>query len=296
MQKEKTVFYKSALAASSLFVVGNAIIVLPAKTADKYTLLGLGIAAITGILLNIILLPLAYSLYDKRKMGGCIQKLCKTVIFLIIAVAALFFAADTFEDFLYFVNSLILPEIPLTAITLTFAFIIAFFFYKRQEDVLKFSFLCFVFMLLAVLFFFLCMSGNFDVQNIIIRSLPDLKELKNSILPYLLKATLPGVLLPFYHTAVIGKRAGSACVIGTAAGYMVLCLCVIPCVLLFSPALAGNLSYPYASAVSTVTVGKIFTRLDGFSYFLYFSAALSKINICLFTVKFTLKKLSQLYR
>lgn len=294
MQKEKTVFYKSALAASALFVVGNAIIVLPAKTADHYTFLGLIIAAVAGVFLNFLLLPLAFSLEGRENRCGRVLNIIKPLVFITVAVGAIFVAADTFKDFLHFVKSLILPEIPLFVIAVTFGSLIAFFFFKRQEDVLKFSFLCFVFTLLAVLFFFFCMSGNFDFQNIIIRSIPDLNKLKNSVMPYLLKATLPAILLPFYHAAVFGKRAGSACVIGTAAGYIILGLCVAPAVLLFSAPLAGRLSYPYASAVSTVTVGKIFTRLDGFSYFLYFSGALCKINICLFTVKFAVKKLSQL--
>ena len=294
MQKEKTVFYKSSLAASALFVVGNAIIVLPVNSGEKYTVAGLGLAAVSGVLLNLILLPLSVLILKSESKDSTILKVLKGVISPILAVSALFFAADTFKDFIFFVHDLILPEVSLFVISLSFGLILAFFFFKRQEDTLKFSFLCFVFTALSVLFFFFAMSDNFDIQNIKVDSMPDFKELKDSFSPYFFKAVLPSVLLPFYHTSVFGKRAGSAVITGTAAGYIILCLCILPAVLLFSAPLAGKLSYPYASAVSTVTVGKIFTRLDGFSYFLYFSAALSKINVCLFIAKFTLKKLSEL--
>ena len=292
MQKEKTVFYKSALAASALFVTGNAIIILP--TNENYPILGFLLTAVIGVILNLLLMPLSRFVWDENNNSNTFLKILKELFFLSLAIAALFAAADTLKDFVHFVKGFILPEIPIFVISVTFSVIIAYFYSKRQEDTLKFSLLCFFFTLLAVLFFFFSMSGNFDVQNIIIRSLPDIRELKDSISPYFFKATLPSLLLPFYHTAVFGKRGGSACVLGTAAGYIILCLCLLPSILLFSAPLAGKLSYPYASAISTVTVGKIFTRLDGFSYFLYFSASLAKINISLFVVKKAVNRISEL--
>ena len=39
--------------------------------------------------------------------------------------------------------------------------------------------------------------------------------------------------------------------------------------MLFGPTFAARIEYPYTAAVSTVSVGRLFTRMDYFSYFIY---------------------------
>ena len=145
-----------------------------------------------------------------------------------------------------------------------------------------------------MVFFFIAISGNFDAEYIIYDRMPNADEALNATLPYLLKTAMPIVILPFYFRMVFEDNCKGACIGGITAGFVLFCICMLSSILLFSPALAGRLSYPYASAVSTVTVGKLFTRMDGFSYFVYFSAAVTKINVCLFVASDSLKRLNKI--
>ncbi len=292
MEKENTVFYKSVLSACALFILGNGVMVLPDKTADEYTFLGLIIASLTGIALTVVLIPVANFCCNSAK--NIFFKIIKGVIFSFLSVAALFTAADTFTDFTRFVSIHILPEISQWVITAVFVFTVVFFALKRQEDILKFALICFLFVAVTVVFFLLATSSDFRLQNIYIDSLPKFGQMSKAAKPYFIKAALPSLLLPFYRSFLFGKKRSTACIFGITTGFVLLGVCVLSSVLLFSPQLAGRLSYPYASAISTVTIGKIFTRLDGFSYFIYFFAAIIKINICGFVAVEGLKKVRKL--
>lgn len=289
MKKEKTVFYKSTACSCALFILGNAVIVLPAKSADQFTFLGFIITALCSVLLSLLLIPLARKLLKEGT-----PKIIKAAVMLILSLYALFVAADTFSDFTHFVSTHILKDTNIAFIIFVFGAAVVFFGFKRQEDVLKFALLCFVFTAVAVIFFFAATSSNFDVKNIYISEIPDFKTLFSAVRPYFIKAALPAVLLPFYTAFIFPKGEKSACVLGVGMGYIILGFCLLTSILLFSPLLAGRLSYPYASAVSTVTVGKLFTRMDGFSYFIYFSAAAVKINVCIFITISALKGLKRL--
>ena len=60
--------------------------------------------------------------------------------------------------------------------------------------------------------------------------------------------------------------------------------------MLFGAQMSGEFDYPYAMAISTVTFGNLFSRLDGFSYFIYFVTALIKITVCVDVIKQEMKK------
>lgn len=295
MNKENTVFYKSFLACCSVFVIGNGIIVLPNNTADKFTFLGFILSAVIGILIILLLNPLANLILREKNRLNYFEKTLKTVVLLCLSVYGLFTLADTFTDFTRFVSNHIINELSLGVITVFFTVAIVIFAFKRQENIQKFALLCLVFIIPLVVFFFFAVWENFDFKNIVLKQLPDYSQLTNSIKPYIYKVTLPVILLPFYRHLVFGKKHSSSCLIGVSIGFGVLCICILSSVLLFSPLLAGRLSYPYASAISTVTVGNLFTRMDGFSYFIYFASAITKINVCIYVSKKSLEEIRNLF-
>ena len=74
-----------------------------------------------------------------------------------------------------------------------------------------------------------------------------------------------------------------------------LLLCIAGSILLFGPNLAGELDYAYSQYISTFTVGRLFTRLDFFAYFLFFITSISKIWVLGQTVKELLRLISGLF-
>lgn len=274
--REKSIFAKSSVSASALFVLGNGIITLPYKGADKYTFLEFLCVSILTVLLSFLLLPIAKKIENKGTI------LLKIVFLMPICIGSLFVAADTFLDFTRFISTAVLPQIPTFAIIITFLAAVIYFATKRQENILKFSLIVLFLSLLAIIFFFFATMKSFDMRNIFIFRFPKTESFLKGSIPYIQKVLLPSLILPFYSVFIFGnKKSGS--LIGTALGLSLLGICLLTSILIFSAPLASRLSYPYFSAVSTVSIGRIFTRMDAFSYLLYFSSSIIRISICIFT-------------
>ncbi len=294
--KQKTRFFTHTSVICVLFILGNAVISLPTKNANEFTFLGYMSAVAVGAVLYLIAIPIAKKVFSneaKSQSAVCKAGLC--AVYICLAVFSVFCGADAFLNFIHFTKSVILPDTPLSLISIIFLAVIIFFSRVRQEDILKFFLIAFWFVLAVVIFFFIATAFKFNLRNIFIFKLPDLNGLFSQAKPYIINPILPSILLPFYSTAVFNKARSGALWCGYFSGTVLLGICVIGSVLLFGPVLSGELSYPYSSAISTVSIGRLFSRLDGFSYFVYFGGALAKITICIFIAKITLKKINELF-
>lgn len=292
--KSNKVFFTHASAVSVLFILGNAVISAPRNDADEFTFLGYLTALFFAFLLYFAVLPLAERLFGEKAVT-CKRIPLQVLICLIytaVAILSLWLVADSFLDFVNFVKDVILPRSSITLIIIVFTVVCLFFSSRRQEDILKFFLISFWLALILIVFFFLVTLPNFSLRNIFIFRLPDIKTLYNQTRPYIINPVLPSLLLPVYNVLVFKKSRKGAAFSGLAIGGGLLGLCILSGVLLFGTAFAGELPYPYAAAVSTVTVGRLFTRMDGFSYFIYFAAALCKITVCLFIMYSCLKNIA----
>lgn len=289
--KNKTVYFTHSLSLCALFVLGNAIIILPRANADEFSFLGYLISCVVALLLFFIINPLIKNLFceDILKNSKPFKKFLLYLLYAAICIASLWCAADTFGDFIEFVSKVILPDTSLFLIAVTFLAIVIFFVLKSQEAILKFSLLSFWFIVIAVLFFFIATFKNFDFRNIFIFRLGDIKTIIKNTSPYILNPVLPSMLLPIYITLSLKGKHTANTFSGILSGLIILGVCILSAMLIFGPQFAGELKFPYSSAVSTVTVGRLFTRMDGFSYFIYFACALIKINVCSFIILKILK-------
>ncbi len=68
-------------------------------------------------------------------------------------------------------------------------------------------------------------------------------------------------------------------------------LCLINTLGIFGAEFAATLNFPYSYAVSTASVGKIFSRMDVFLYCVCFFTCLIKCSVCVSTAQKALKKL-----
>lgn len=293
---KKSVFYTHSAAITALFVMGNAVINLPVKNADEYTFFSYLVTSLLSVATILILTPLANWVFGEEVGNtGRFKKIIIFIFCLLTAVFALFCAGDAFLNFGKFVGEILIASSEKAVIFLIFFAVSVFFVLRRQEDILKFALLGFWFCLLFVLFFFLGAAENYDMRNIFIFSLPDFKTAVSQAKPYFFNPFLPVLLIPVYQALVFRKIRKTALVLGAVSGYVMLGLCILGTLLLFGPELAGRLDYPYASAVSTVTVGRIFTRMDGFSYIIYFVSSLIKVTVCSFIIRSCLEKMNRIF-
>lgn len=293
---KKAVFYTHSAAITAIFIMGNAVINLPVKNADEYTFFSYLLTSLFSVAAILILTPLANWVFgEDGENTGILKKIVVFIFCFSAAVFAIFCAGDAFLDFGNFAKEILIASSEKGVIFLIFLAVSVFFVSRRQEDILKFALLGFWFCFLFILFFFFGAAENYDMRNIFIFSLPDLKTTFSQAKPYFLNPFLPTLLIPVYQAFVFRKIRKTALVFGAVSGYVMLGLCVLGSLLLFGPELAGRLDYPYASAVSTVTVGRIFTRLDGFSYIIYFVSSLIKVTVCSFIIRSCLEKMNRVF-
>lgn len=275
-----------SISASALFILGNAVILLPEKNASSFTFFSFLAVSALAVVLYALSLPIYERIFMKNGKWRCL-------IFLIAAIFSFWVAADAFYNSFSFVKKVILPETARPLIILAFLIIVLFFFFRRQEEVLKFSLLAFAFILGLILIFLVLSAKNFKIENILISSLPDFKTFLTDAKPYLLNPVVSLILLPIYFCCNFKKINPKPMVLGVLIGFLSLGACIVLSLLIFGAGLAGSLEFPFSYAISTVTVGKLFTRMDGFAYFIYFSCALIKITICLNITALMVKKIRE---
>ncbi len=255
---------------SVLFVLGESIITLPLKNANRLTFLGFTISFLLSIMVYYAVLKIDFLKYA-------------------VMLVAVYTVGNVLITFLNFISKNLLIKTPNVFILIVFMVAIFYCCFKNQNEILNFSLISGLLCALLIIFFFFATFKDFTIENIYIYSFPNVKNLFSQSVMYLKSVTLPIMVLALYSKQ-IGAPKKSA-YLGVVCGNLVLLLTVFNSILLFGTTLSGKLAYPYASAISTVTFGNLFSRLDGFSYFIYFVTAIIKILVCVKVIKNQLKNL-----
>lgn len=260
-------YKKHFLALSALFVLGNAVITAPKTNANQFNFLGFLVAGIisSAVYFLVYLLPFG------------------KVTAVIFCLLALFCIGDTGISFIRFIHNNLLPETKPVLIVLPFILVLIFIAFKTREMLLKFSVVSFLPAVFVILFFFFSTLKDFNFKNIFIYELPSLEVFYKQALPYIKSITLPCALLAFFSKLSGFKK--SQAVSGFVIGFVLLGITILNSVLLFGIEFSGVLDYPYSSAGSTVTFGNLFTRMDGFLYFVYLASCIVKCSVGIFVIK-----------
>lgn len=269
-------YNKHLAGLTAFFILGDAIISLPVAESGGASLLGFLCAALAATAIYFAAVPIANSL-----LLGKGARLLLAPFLLAAAVYAFYNAGLAFIKYTDFVNRVLLPETPRFFIAALFILIAAYLASRRQEVILKLSLIFIIVAAVTVLLFFMLSVKDYNAENIAIEKLPDLRELLSGAKPYLLRISLPALLIPVYSALFTGEKRVSAPFWGMLTGLSVIALCLLESLLLFGAPLAKRLPFPLAAAVSTVTVGQLFSRMDGIVYCLFFAAALIKTAVCM---------------
>ena len=278
---KKAEFSPHIVGLSALYILGNGVLIFPLSGTDEF-----GFSAYLIALLTLVIFYLAVSfLVNKKKFPKILSAIC----LLLVAVGALVVGAESFKDIINFAKEIVLPESSAFFIVLGFSCVAVYFALKPFETVFKFSLVSFVLVLIVILFFFIAPMDKYNLRNIYIFRLPDLKSFLSQFGVYLINPVLQSVVLAAFLKMGFGKSGGKEANLGVLIGGVLLSLCILAPILLFGAKLSGNFEFPFSSTAETVTVGRLFTRLDGFVYFMYFTTSLIKITVCLKTVFYALE-------
>lgn len=275
--KAEKIFYSHIVSLSAFFIMGQFIISLP-FIKDFYSLFGFLISAVAGVLFCFLLIPLLEKAVNIK------------IILMAFAVLCAFILANTFKAFCDFASSVLYENYALTVCL--FLLVCLYFGIKKAEDILKFSLLSFVYSLIVLIIFILLLLPNLKLQNL---SLPinfEIEKLPKSSFETFISIFSGFFILGFFEFSILGETRKSAITSGVIIGSVVLLICALSAIFLFGSEFSAVVRFPFAQAISTATIGKLFSRLDAFIYFVFFFSCLLKISVCVFVIKFCLKKLS----
>lgn len=282
-------YNKHSASLAAIFILGDSVIVLPYASSGKYALFGFALAAAAAVILYFAALPIARIFFINPQNGNIFCKTVSAVLLYAAAAYALAGAGQTFIGFINYAEKILMPDSGRFFIASIFILITAALATRRHEVILKLSLIFLVFGTVTVLLFFLLSAKDFKIENILVYSFPSCKELFKETLPYFFGVSLPALLIPVFEALFYGRTRKAAGFAGLGIGLSLITLCLLDCLLLFGQELAARLDYPLAAAVSTVTVGPLFTRMDGVIYSLFFATALIKTAVCIKISYFSLK-------
>ncbi len=273
MKASSNSYSKHFVALTALLILGNGVITAPQKNADNYNFLGFLIAC--GIAVAVYFICTFLPVTKVTAIG--------------IWLLAFYCIADAFITFIRFISENLLPDTKPYLIAVPFVLILLYIGFQKEQMLFKFSLISYFVTAAVILFFFFATAKDFNVSNIFINRLPSLENLLGQLVPYLKSLVLPAALLAVF--ARLNNMKKTVSVLGLSLGFLSFGLCILNSVLLFGIELSGVLDYPYSSAGSTVTFGNLFTRMDGFLYFVYLASCIVKCGVGIFVIKKSREKL-----
>lgn len=267
----------------ALFTVGNAVITFPkVGTATATGFAAAVLAAVGAYFLSFAACHIAVGRGVKPK------KAIKVPLLFSAAAISAYCALDCFIDFCGFANALLLPESPNFAIAVLFIFAVAVLSLKPNGVLMKLALIFAVSFVVAVPILILLTVKDFSLAGL---NTGGTEDIKNGMLASARSVVMPALLIPPY-ILIENKNAPEASgTYGLLCGLTIMALCVLDSLFLFGTGLSEKLAFPFATAVSTVTVGTLFTRMDGPVYCLFFMSALIKSVLCIRLCAALLKKM-----
>ena len=247
-------------AISILFVLGNTITSMPTNMFNIYFL---SFMCATSYIL-IVIARLMMNLSQK-------SKIILYAVNILVLLLAVWGAAATFTDFIIFLKAEQLPQANVMLLSTVLVAVAIAFISSSDLAVYKYGLLV---VLIAGAFVAMCFVGGIKTFNF--SSLDLIFTAPQFSVMAFIKYCLPIAVLIFFTNSK--KTPAKSLSFGLAVGYTVLLLCVIQVVLTFGS--IGGITYPYLKAIGVMSSGSLFTRLDGFIYFVFFVTSLIKITIC----------------
>lgn len=276
----------------ALFLVGNMLIGMPFLSAGGQSLSGFFAAAVLGFLSLLVLIPVCSRLRPGsfRAVTGILPKTLYAFLLLLAISAAIPSGWCCLRDFSVFVSLVMLPDASRPVVMLLFSALALLLAFSRKETLLKLSLLTFFGTVVCVLLLFLASAGQLRLKNLLPDESLTLQNVTGGAVPFLLKGFGQLFVVIAYLSLTSPRFTKKAPVAGTALGSGILLLCLCNILLVFGEKFTSQLDFPYSYAISIITVGQLFSRMEGITYFIYFFCCLIKLAVCIAVVRLSVRR------
>lgn len=268
-QKEGTLFFRHSVCLTAIFVMGSTVIHLPFKNTDCTNTFPILLALAAGILLLTAVSAIIFKIKIKNRV-------LRDVLLFAFAAAAIVAGIKNCTEYIDFVSRSMLPESSHAAIALIFFAITVFFACAKNTAFYKFALVCAVISAAVVIVFFFVSFPQYNFENITFKTNSSAFK---SVPRILFKIFAVSVTAAVFMRLSLENPKTSAVSAGAICAGILIFLVYLCSVLIFGSA-AAVFDFPFADAVSTVSVGALFTRMDGFAYILFFLSSLMRCSVC----------------
>ncbi len=277
----------------AVFLVGNSVIAFPLvkDKNDNLAAFLLSFAASITIIFCISKIP--------QNIICKIENSCENrwwAIMLSLALKALFLifilmcAIDTCTQFVYFVSKNIMPEASSPILLASFLLLVIYLSLNNPKVLLNFSLISFFSVCFAVFSLFIMSLPQMEIGNIALDVDFDISRIfKNSFL-FFAKSFGQTIIVFYFLYNISSHTARSSALAGVVCGGLLITLSLLNSFLIFGEQLSAILEFPYASAVSIISFGSLFNRMEGISYIIYFLCCLIKASVCVHSLKLLLNR------
>lgn len=294
---EKTTKYKHLICLLGIFILGEAVIAAPYSGADSLNVLALFCACAIAAAGVFLLTPLCSRVFSEiSSKSNPISRFAVTLCYSIVIIVSLFLAAKAFVSLNRFVCEVMLIKTPRFIVAFISAVLAAVSVMGGRNNIFKFSLISAVICALIIAVLFALSLQSFEVRNIVPYTYLPSYNLLAQTAEYLLKCFAPCAVAVVYICATHESPRGAILCDGVLLGGIMLLVCVANSVLIFGAPTAAGMQFPYSDAVSLISLGELFTRMDGFSYLLIFISTVTKITVCLKTALILVTRLGLRYK
>lgn len=254
-----------------IFILGNSIINLPFAKYGSNSLPGFIIA-------TLIFFPI-FIVFDKTNLSEKIM--CKKVFSILYSLFCLFNGLICTRNFITFSDKVILPEINSFFPILLFLFVVIFLCLSEKNVIIKTAFVSGFIMLFLMLFLLVASLKNMSLSNLLLKNDLSLKGIVYESLSYICLSYIPSIaLVGFFDN--LKSDSHKVFIKGYFLGVIFLLVSFMQSILVMGYGVTSSILHPYASGISIITLGNNYSRLEGFSYFIYFASSLIKTAICVY--------------
>lgn len=267
-------------AAAALIFFGNVGLMIPYGGAKSGELT----AMILAFLISVGLYYLCFKGLDIYKR----QKSNKIVLYsvgVILTAFSLYVLTKTSWHFINFVSQDVLIKNHKIFTAFAFLAVCLYAFYKKPEAITKFALPGLVFVVLSVLILFLISFENFNLSHLSPAVIPKSGGFLLRSLKYLYVFFVSPMVFPVFSAFYFKKPSIKTELAGISVGMGFLVICFLSAVLTFSLGQAASLQNAYSKSISVISVGELYTRMEGIGYFVFFFSALVKTVVSAFSVK-----------
>lgn len=272
MRIKKTDSLYASLAIMAVF--GTSAFKARVSSSDGVELIALALTLLLSVGTLCATLKIARLFKNKITLAKDNQKLLSAVFFL-SANLCLFAGLFSLAKLVEVCKNTVALKLELGIIILALIITVGVLAYFRKTVLLKFSGLFFVLCSVLIIAIF-CFSFRYmSVKYLEIRTFPKITEIAQVTFKNFVFEFLP-VLLPI---VVLCADKPLPTIVGGGLGVALTLLTAANTILIFGSNFASELYYPYASAVNTVSLGELFSRMDAAVYPICFFPGIIRIAV-----------------